>query len=383
MAVIKRMIGAKKSLLLTFSALFLLSSCSETKDISMDKSSLTDLSELKKNASVLSANILSMKLDNFSFTDSIELNIPDKVGKYQLVCMDHFQDKAEDVFKTFAPEGTYSKANISETPNTYPLGPDYSDPENGVLMSVGCTGFFYRVKPADQMTEAQRNTVTSFESGSSVRTADKAAMDSRAAELIGKVRELNEKYSSLAGGISCSEPFTFIEHSDSGVFEINNRTVFREIPINQIMKRNSSEDGSLFSPYSYYYTTAFYDDKGELLSYRESGAFEEYKTVEEYDSILSPEKAVSLLSEKLSGYRQREIIGIELVYVAEMKENIEQVGENEKTQRENAPWSLLCSYDVIELKPYWAVYFDLTKLHETVGFIDCISGDVEFVNNTV
>ena len=28
-------------------------------------------------------------------------------------------------------------------------------------------------------------------------------------------------------------------------------------------------------------------------------------------------------------------------------------------------------------------YFDLTKLHETVGFIDCISGDVEFVNNTV
>ena len=92
---------------------------------------------------------------------------------------------------------------------------------------------------------------------------------------------------------------------------------------------------------------------------------------------------MSLLSEKLSGYRQREIIGIELVYVAEMKENIEQVGENEKTQRENAPWSLLCSYDVIELKPYWAVYFDLTKLHEAVGFIDCISGDVEFVNNTV
>lgn len=126
--------------------------------------------------------------------------------------------------------------------------------------------------------------------------------------------------------------------------------------------------------------SALYDIENNTVSeFTVQCGFEDYGTIETYSEIISPEKALDLFSEALSEHLKYEAIGMELVYCPVYVYNVEQ--SDGMTHREAAPWCNACSYDVFELTPYWAVYIDVTPSKEIYGLINCITGEVEFVNN--
>ena len=117
--------------------------------------------------------------------------------------------------------------------------------------------------------------------------------------------------------------------------------------------------------------------------------FKDYKTIEEYDKIIAPDKAAKLLSESLApNLQDNEIIGMGLSYypyfvgstqTEPLKEDANTKEETELTHREIAPWMQPVSYDVFELTPFWTFYFDLDP--SVIGLVDCKTGEVAYIHN--
>lgn len=100
--------------------------------------------------------------------------------------------------------------------------------------------------------------------------------------------------------------------------------------------------------------------------------FTDYKTIEEYDKIVAPDKAAKLLSEHLApNLQDNEIVGMGLSYYPYYVGDIQaepriEGADSEKTQ-------------VYELTPFRTFYFDLDP--SVIGLVDCKTGEVAYIHN--
>jgi hypothetical protein len=130
------------------------------------------------------------------------------------------------------------------------------------------------------------------------------------------------------------------------------------------------------------------DEKGAVIGTSVQHCYEKYGDDTTLSEIVSPQDAVRLLSEELSGYKQNEVQGMELVYVPKFSENVQEVASGEKTYREQiqgdaASTEGIYPYDVFTLHPYWLIVLDYTPGAETVGLVDCETGSMTYINESV
>lgn len=308
-------------------------------------------------------------------TDSLKLNcsVPEEIGKYQVICIDGFQDNAELLFKNYIPSDSFDNNNITDDNTSYPYGPIYNDEVSGLSVSVGCTGFFSFCRTSN--CGIMDNTIPAFSSYVNNSNDYSKSIENALKATDGFARE----FASVSGFPNILKALTVTEYSsdDSDIVEVKYSNLYKNVPIFSMM---SSYNELSFEMAVLPAASAYYDIENNTVNeFTVQCGFEDYSTIETYSEIISPEKALDLFSEALSEHLKYEAIGMELVYCPVYIDNVEQ--SNGITHREAAPWCNACSYDVFELTPYWAVYIDVTPSKEIYGLINCITGEVEFVNN--
>lgn len=306
-------------------------------------------------------------------TDSLKLNysVPEEIGKYQVICIDGFQNNADLLFKKYIPSDSFDNNNITDDNTSYPYGPIYYDEISGLSVSVGCTGFFSYCRTSNYGVMDNSNPVFS-------RCVNNTIDYSISIEnAISATDEFAREFASVSGFPNILKAATVTEYTGD-IVEVKYANLYKDVPVFSMM---SSYNELSFEMAVLPAASAYYDVANNSISeFTVQCGFEDYRTIETYSEIISPEKALRLFSKALSKHLKYDAIGMELVYCPIYVENVEQ--SDGMTHREAAPWCNACSYDVFELTPYWAVYIDVTPSKEIYGLINCITGEVEFVNNS-
>lgn len=360
-------------------AALLLTSCSITTSSSPDDNAALQgmIKSDKYSAEIVSYADKIQESDYINInTDSLKLNcsVPEEIGKYRVICIDGFQDNAELLFKNYIPSDSFDNNNITDDNTSYPYGPIYNDEVNGISVSVGCTGFFSFCRTSN--CGIMDNTIAAFSSYVNDSNYYSVSIENA----LKATDEFAREFASVSGFPNSLKAATVTEYSsddESSIVEVKYSNLYKNVSVFSMM---SSYNELSFEMAVLPAASAFYDiDNNTISEFTVQCGFEDYGTIETYSEIISPEKALDLFSKALSEHLKYEAIGMELVYCPVYIDNVEQ--SDGITHREAAPWCNACSYDVFELTPYWAVYIDVTPSKEIYGLINCITGEVEFVNN--
>lgn len=358
------------------------STMQESNDSSLsDNIEMMSLSEINENKTRIIENILSENFDNITFPNELDFYVPTETGEYSIVCIDGFQNKSKQLFNEYVPKEILESCEITDDLNSYPYGPYIMDSENDFYIGVGCTGFFalnYMNSVTNRIpydTEPEKVLYTEILAPSSCDGFDvspallKENADRFAADFV-RLSENGTEYS--------SDFISSYNIDNLGKFYyVNLRSCYKGLSIFDII---TSEDDNIRPVFSCG-GSAVLDSSGKVQSFIIQNSFEGHSEGKAADKIVSPQSAAAAISRKLSGNLDYDVLGMQLAYIPIYEKNIETVPDGEKTQREKNEWSLVCSYDVIKLTPYWIFIFDITPEHEIVGLVNAIDGGAEFIKN--
>lgn len=358
------------------------STMQESNDSSLsDNIEMMSLSEINENKTWIIENILSENFDNITFPKELDFYVPTETGEYSIVCIDGFQNRSEQLFNEYVPKEILESCEITDDLNTYPYGPYIMDSENDFYIGVGCTGFFalnYMNSVTNRIpydTEPEKVLYTELLAPSSCDGFDvspallKENADRFAADFV-RLSENGTEYS--------SDFISSYNIDDLGKFYyVNLRSCYKGLSIFDII----TTDGNNIRTVPSCGGAAVLDSSGNIQSFNIQNSFEGYSEEKKADKIVSPQSAAETISRKLSGQLNYDVLGMQLAYIPTYEKNIETVPDGEKTHREKNKWSLICSYDVIKLTPYWVFIFDITPEHEVVGLVNAIDGSAEFIKN--
>ncbi len=101
--------------------------------------------------------------------------------------------------------------------------------------------------------------------------------------------------------------------------------------------------------------------------------------------IISVKDAVRVFSNYLSEDLDYKVKDIRLEYRAKKEGNDQEDNPDKytgkKIHRKKAEWSMSCSYDKFKMVPCWTIYIDQTPDKEIVGYVDCRTGETDFICN--
>lgn len=323
--------------------------------------------------------VMQMECKNLNFVQDFSFAVPEEIGKYQVMCMDHFQDNWDVVAEKYIPEDLYDESKVVDDNRSYPYGPEFHDEETGRHVSIGCTGFFsYAEKSSesvekvcyyDEAINKKSYYLKSDDSDDTYTLHNEDISVHEAAELAGEFvsdfTETVEYPQNLDAGVAVAHQL----ENKEWVLEIIFRNLYKGIPI-CTMSPTIMDDVTM-EMVSGSIAKAYLDDADSINWFTSQCAFEDYETVETYHSIVTPESAAELLSEKLSGCREYDVVGMELIYCPVLMQD-ENSGDGVNGIR---------SGSIVELTPYWAIYMDVTPSFEIYGLVNCVTGEVEFINN--
>ncbi len=322
------------------------------------------------------------------FVRELSFTVPEKIGTYQVICMDYFQDQWDKIAEKYIPDEQYDAHLIVDDETSYPYGPEFYDEKTGKRVSAGCTGFFLYVAKKSEGIEkvcfdnesekqdsyylkSKYNNDTYLLNGEPILMNDAVEL---AEIFVSDFTETVDYPQDLDAGVAVAHQL------DTGetILEIVFRNLYQTLPICSMPPTVTDDITIEMFPNSV--ARAYLDETDTVNCFIAQCAFEDDQLVKQYDRILTPSCAVRLLSETLSDYTEYDVIGMELVYVPVLlgAEDPNPVGS---THREAAPWSSVCSYDIVKLTPYWAIYMDVTPTAEMYGLVDCETGKVEWINN--
>ena len=343
------------------------------------------LDELKENKNQELSKIQNLEFDNLTFQHVDDFRVPDEIGKYKVMIIDHFEDKAEELFEKYIPESVYQKGNITDGGEYYPVGPDFNDPESGLHVGVGCIGFFNYFRDSnssivdiignDALEEysllCEKEKMDTGENGENNNTI----------EIVTRVENFVDDFCSTTSYPDDLEPVMIAIHKDENgekIYQSDLRFIFKDTPVNYMgCKLPGDEEQEI--PY-FPAATCYLNKDFEIEYFCVQCAFEEKDTIEKYQEIITPSQAAQILSEKLSDYRKYNVKGMELVYCPKRIKDVDNKEQNEM-HRKNAGWALACSYDEWEFIPCWAFYFSTISQKEMYGLVDVKTGEAVYIEN--
>lgn len=336
------------------------------------------LKDLQKSSEDYASQICSMRFDNMTADSPLKFTVPDEIGKYKVMCIADFQDNADKLFEKYIPAADFSEKYIDRSDSVYPMGAYYDD--GNTYVGVGCTGFF---SFSDSSTQELLNDVDK----TMVKTYDVTGFfDDNIYSLNGsevsvsQISELAQKcaddFTSFINYPNQIKPkmITVYQHGGENGFDIIYRNLYKGLPIFNTFSAYSELSPDVITGQGGF---GYCSDKNRIGVFAVQSGYEDYESVKVYDEIISPTWAVQSLSEALAEYSDYELVSMELAYVPFFSGNTVSEAVNENQQGT----ALINSYDVHELIPYWIFYFDVTMDKEIYGMVNCITGEVEFVNN--
>jgi hypothetical protein len=336
--------------------------------------------EILANKDAILAEIKAADYDNLTFPDNLDFEIPTEISDNQMMCTDYSEEECYALFEKYVPDEILENNKITDDKSYYPYGPAITDDADDFYCAVGNDGFFClseQWSAASQIpyacTYLETYYVGNGDSGDWDYDLDYEETLSDAIDTL--VENAGDAYSYQTERISLCE-------TDDGS---------RYYYVQAALLNSGVQTLNLTSTAGFLVDSALdlvLDEKGNIISTSVQHRYEKYGDDTALSEIVSPQDAVRLLSEELSGYKQNEVQGMELVYVPQFSENVQEAASGEKTYREQmqedaASTEGVYPYDVFTLHPYWLIVLDYTPGAETLGLVDCEIGSVTYINDSV
>ena len=372
------------------------------------------LAQLAENKEAYEDNIMSEDYGNIVFTARPDIFVPDEIGKYQIECVNEYLENAEDVIKFLVGE-TFDARYITDErklddPIHYPYCMNYDNLQRdedgsataGTFASVGNIGnvtYFAECENTDIYIDGLSDAATEktyfLQSDYEDETYSFGKNDMNISQYASLVDNCLDNVLSMVGHEGSIGQFAIVAQKDihgNMLLRSELANIYKSLPICVYYPTSGAAESECILKKSDETLSSQYaaTTNGKIIEdlYIHS-QFKDYKTIEEYDKIIAPDKAAKLLSESLApNLQDNEIIGMGLSYypyfvgstqTEPLKEDANTKEETELTHREIAPWMQPVSYDVFELTPFWTFYFDLDP--SIIGLVDCKTGEVAYIHN--
>ena len=343
---------------------------------------LTSLDEMSKKKSEYIDELKKLECDNMNFSDSLDIDIPQKIKIGEYICSDGFEKKYKEVFSHYCEELDESK--ITEDNNTYPTGPSYEDNEKGLQISIGCTGFFSYQKDFDEQKYYNESEyIKTFSYSDAMESLEKYKLaggneEMSPADAVKLAKDFSDDLTDFCdypNDLSVSR-VSLYECSDGYFYMADYIQSVSEVKILEYFDMFDCIDEDLVVSSAFAYICG-----NEVNNFVINSCFEEHNIDGELTSTYDPVSAAIYLSDTLATNMELNVKRIAIEYCMIKKGNIEKSTGDEETNREKAPWATYCSYDIYEAVPCWVFYFDETPNKEIYATINCNDMNVSFVNN--
>ena len=353
------------------------------------------LSQLAENKEAYEDNIMSEDYGNIVFTARPDIFVPDEIGKYQMQCIDEYFDNAEEVIKYFVGD-EYDESKIvdyrkMEDPIFYPISIHYEDGEysaeyenvqiSGIYVSVGNTGQVIYVDECENddmyidglsdVTEEKTYFLQTDYTDETYSFGENDLSISQYAEMVDGCIDSVLEIMGYKGGVGQIAIVAQKDESGNIYMKSEMANFYKQLPITPYFPMSSIAEQECIlkeTKDSLFPLDAVTTNGSAIQEFNIQSLFKDYKTIEEYDKIVAPDKAAKLLSDKLApNIKDNEIIGMGLSYYPYFVGNHVDEETDEKQ----------CS--VFELTPFWTFYFDLDP--SVIGLVDCKTGEVAYIHN--
>lgn len=328
------------------------------------------------------------KYDNITLRNDIQIESKKTIfhKKYMIKNMAiHNRNCYESAFQNIL--GKKVNKDFVDTTSFFPKGYYYDDGE--VYIGLGENGFFSYEK-GGQLPDYHSNSETSiietydlygtYQNDELEVSDGTITVDEAAEKMQSKVDEL-EKYLGYEQEVKVSR-IIYVDAGDAssnyigGILQIEKDGILLS-SITNIREQNENVRVPYLGTFSSMDTI---DEITEVTLY-DTGILEEYDEGYEIENMVSAETAVSLLSELLSKECRYEIKDVRLEYgVRKLYNDYEKNPDKYK----NANFSKEDNsgvYDVYDVYPCWAIIIDDNFEKEIMAYVNCESGEVEFICN--
>lgn len=321
------------------------------------------------------SEILNTSYDNLAFPGTLEVNIPPKIGIYRIKCIDKFQNNSDKVFHEYIPADEFDPDNIDDGAGTEPAGPAYIG-DDGFYCGIGRNGFF-NLQPPEIGKLSTYNQPCEKSFLLSGKPADKFLIGEKEMTVVQMAEEAQkeaDRFISISGyPMSLAVLKVNIYKNDQIQFYTADYSIqYKGVDLLSVLPRTDSQVSFPFFPVAA--GNCFKSSGDGKNGFTVQVGFEEYETVNEYETVISLKDACGILNKKLSAYKKYDVLGVSLVYVPELAVDVKNPDEQ---------ITVLSSNDIVELTPYWAFYFNITPGKEIMGLVDCNTGEAEFFNNAI
>lgn len=330
------------------------------------------VSEMTSQKEEYKESLRNKNYDNIKLGDSFDIYMHGDIGIYDVTYISDFDKQSDALFEHYIPDYDSKAVEANEGIGSLQQLKYEDDKYFSIVTSIG--GFVLseksclnRVLYGDSISFTDNFAVNGNESRELTVGTEKVSVE----ELTSSSEQYIDDFTKSVDYPNEIRPFTFCTQTiDDGTTAgiMRCRTYYKGLPVFDIPSLNneySIDMADITSP------TCTFMNGNAVSQFTVTQGFTDVKTEQQLDSIISPEEAMDLTSEKLAGYSDYDAVLEELVYFPQYIDNSKGI--------ESAAGYV--PGDTIRLTPYWAIYFDCSWWHETFALVNCITGEVEFVNN--
>ena len=319
------------------------------------------------------SDLASHRYENLKSNEKLSVEKPEHVGKAVMKIADNFNTQAETLFREYAGE-TYNKAYYSDgiaasgEKQSVPIGPEYDDSANKIHMGIADKGFFMYEKE-EAFCGNSREEDTSFYLTKEYEDADYQLKDGKLklSEIIAKADAEADKWEAYQDNISLKPYYVCVKKdakTGANSFEILYQQTYGNVDIWGHAPEDSQSEEVNYNRASSL-SVMVNSVNGEVSLTNQYNA--EMQMQDEYDTIISFDKALELLDETVAGLTLPSIKKVGLEYM--LSGGVQKQGEKVPAGSE---------YEAV---PYWIMYFAQAENNYIYATVDCKTGEVKYYQN--
>ena len=323
-------------------------------------------------------DVKTQSFDNLKFTHEFEINKPDEIREMKFHQINNFLDNYKEVTKHFVGN-SFNEKYLNLDLNGIPTV-EYNDKGKKIYFVMRGKGYVCYISDIQyEFYEESQNDVTKVEEISLMQEYEDKSFELRDGNMkISEAVNLAQDY--VEQTISKYDTFQWIPSNviickdDKGRYLYD--IYFIKAYKNLYLSTTYSKNKDIKTPYmAIYENNVMIAAKDSPIFFRNnSGIIECEETIQDYDKIITFECATKLLSKKLSSYKEYEVQYVSLENKLVFK------GNRKDLDIIYGPYNFQADNDY-ESKPCWTFYLDLTPGGGVYAMVDCITGEIEFVDN--
>ena len=326
-------------------------------------------------------DVKAQNFDNLEFSHAFEINKPEQIGVIKFRQINNFLNHDIEKIKDFIGDSYNKKFLILDQNPTNPSA-QYDDKSKQLYCGMLNNGFysyeqnngygFVNKSMNGILTKIEEFSLMQEYEDKSYKLSDGAIKISDALKIAQNyANEMSEKYGDLD-----LIPYKLIVYKETGgnyLYQIHFAKSYKNVYFAYTYSRRSSLN------YPYILVSGFsvmLALKGSPVHVVNSNGIIEYiGTEQNYNKIITFAYATKLLSNKLTSYKKHEVQYVSLENRLMLKTNT----ITEQTTFDTLNYS---DDNIYETKPCWTFYLDITPDQGVYAMVDCITGEIEFIDNT-